>query len=188
MGGHWEKSPGTEVLTALLATSGPGTLVAEDLGVITPEVDALRRSFGLPGMKILQFAFDGSPDNPYLPHAHEIASVVYTGTHDNDTTLGWWADQDDQTRTEVREFVPLPTEPMPWALVRTAMSSVARLAVVPAQDLLGLGSESRMNVPGTPEGNWSWQSEEGDFDDELATRIRDLVETYDRLPPRPVTS
>ncbi len=180
--GHWEKSPGREVLTALVETCGKGTLVAEDLGVITPEVEELRREFALPGMKILQFAFDGSPDNPYLPHAHDLDSVVYTGTHDNDTTLGWWEQLDAHDRATALEHVPLPGEPMPWALVRTAMSSVGRLAIVPAQDLLGLGSDSRMNVPGTAEGNWSWQAQADAFDDALAARLRELVETYDRLP------
>ncbi|HET6562489.1 MAG TPA: 4-alpha-glucanotransferase [Marmoricola sp.] len=179
--GAWEKSPGAEVLAALVETSGPGTLVAEDLGVITPEVDALRRRFGLPGMKVLQFAFDGDPDNSYLPAHHEQLSVVYTGTHDNDTTLGWWAEQSAEERRNVVAELLDPTEPMPWAMVRLTMASTATLAVVPAQDLLGLGSESRMNTPGTPTGNWSWQAFADDFDAPLAARLRELVEEHDRL-------
>ena len=179
--GHWEKTPGRAVLSALLETSGEGTLVAEDLGVITPEVDQLRLEFGLPGMKVLQFAFDGDPENFYLPKNHVPNSVVYTGTHDNDTTPGWWAGLDDEARAEVLQHVADPSQPMPWALIETALASVSKLAVVPAQDLLGLGSESRMNTPGTVSGNWSWQAEPGVFDEALATRLRLLVERWDRL-------
>jgi 4-alpha-glucanotransferase len=179
--GEWVKSPGAEVLAALFEVSGEGTLVAEDLGTITPEVDSLRRRFELPGMKVLQFAFDGDQDNIYLPPHHDVLNVVYTGTHDNDTTLGWWESVDDQVRTNARTWFPDPDEPMPWALVRLAMASTARLAVVPAQDLLELGSESRMNVPGSAEGNWSWQAEPGVFDAGLARRMRALVEEHERL-------
>jgi 4-alpha-glucanotransferase len=163
------------VLSALVEAAGPGTLVAEDLGVITPEVDALRSDFGLPGMKVLQFAFNGDADNPYLPERHGEQSVVYTGTHDNDTTVGWWSGTDEATRARVRARLLVPDEPMPWALVRLAMSSTARLAVVPAQDLLALDSRSRMNTPGTDEGNWGWQAPSGAFDADLAGRVRDVV-------------
>ncbi len=179
--GKWIEAPGREVLTALVDTAGPGTLVAEDLGVITPPVDKLRTDFGLPGMKVLQFAFDGEADNPYLPAHHDELSVVYTGTHDNDTTLGWWAEQDEKTRAAVRRELADPDEPMPWALVRLAMESTARLAVVPAQDLLGLGTESRMNTPGTDEGNWAWQAPPGAFDRDLAARLRVLAQQAERV-------
>lgn len=178
--GRWVKAPGEEVLTALVETAGPGTLVAEDLGVITPEVDELRLRFGLPGMKVLQFAFDGSLDNSYLPANHGELSVVYTGTHDNDTTVGWWASIDDRTRTQVASHLIDPEEAMPGALIRLAMESTARLAVVPAQDLLALGSEARMNTPGTDEGNWAWQAPEGAFDADLADQLRALVERTGR--------
>ncbi len=180
--GWWVPGPGAEILSALVDTAGPGTLVAEDLGVITPEVDELRLRFGLPGMKILQFAFDGSPDNPYLPQHHDEQSVIYTGTHDNDTTVGWWQQLDDHTRGLVRSSLVDPDEEMPWALIRLALQSPARLAVVPAQDLLGLDSASRMNIPGTPEGNWTWQAPAGAFDKDLAARVRGLVEAAGRLP------
>jgi 4-alpha-glucanotransferase len=170
------------VLAALVETAGPGTLVAEDLGVITPGVEELRLAFGLPGMKVLQFAFDGGSENLYLPEHHGELSVVYTGTHDNDTTLGWWSGLDAATRRRVRSVVPVADEPMPWALIRLAMDSTARLAVVPAQDLLALGSESRMNTPGSDSGNWAWQAETGSFDAALAERVRRLVEDGDRLP------
>ncbi|SDS35162.1 4-alpha-glucanotransferase [Nocardioides scoriae] len=172
--GAWVPGPGREVLAALVETAGEGTLVAEDLGVITPEVDALRLGFDLPGMKVLQFAFDGSEDNPYLPARHGENTVVYTGTHDNDTTLGWWRGCDRATRRRVRQHVGLRR--MPWALVRLALDSTARLAVVPAQDLLALGSEARMNTPGTRDGNWGWQAPEGAFDGALARRLRGLVD------------
>ena len=180
--GEWVKSPGEEVLAALVETSGEGTLIAEDLGTITPEVDALRQRFGLPGMKVLQFAFDGDEENIYLPEHHDVLNVVYTGTHDNDTTLGWWEAAEPAVRSNARAWLLDPTEAMPWALVRLAMASTARLAIVPAQDLLGLGSESRMNVPGSAEGNWSWQADAGVFDAALAGRVRALVEEHDRLP------
>jgi 4-alpha-glucanotransferase len=179
--GWWVKGPGPEVLSALVDTAGAGTLVAEDLGVITPQVEELRTRFDLPGMKILQFAFDGSPDNPYLPQRHGELSVVYTGTHDNDTTVGWWEELDELARERVSSFLIDPDEEMPWALVRLAMESPARLAVVPAQDLLGLGSESRMNTPGTARDNWAWQAAPDSFDAGLASRLRDLVASADRL-------
>jgi 4-alpha-glucanotransferase len=149
--------------------------------VITPQVEELRTRFDLPGMKILQFAFDGSPDNPYLPRRHGELSVVYTGTHDNDTTVGWWEELDEPARERVSSFLVDPDEEMPWALVRLAMESPARLAVVPAQDLLGLGSESRMNTPGTARDNWAWQAAPDSFDTGLASRLRDLVASADRL-------
>lgn len=180
--GHWVKGPGSEVVRALVETAGEGTLVAEDLGVITPEVTALRDDFRLPGMKILQFAYNDDPKNPYLPKFHGKWSVVYTGTHDNDTTLGWWEGTDKQTRAKVLAAVPDPDEAMPWALIRLALSSTARLVVVPAQDLLELGTESRMNVPGVADGNWAWQAVVDAFDDELSQRVHAMVAEADRIP------
>lgn len=180
--GHWVTGPGRAVLEALVETAGPGTLVAEDLGVITPEVDSLRLAFGLPGMKVLQFAFDGDAQNPYLPPLHGEQSVVYTGTHDNDTTLGWWESVDEATRERTRAHLLDPAEPMPWALIRLAMDSTSRLAVVPAQDLLGLGAGSRMNTPGVRDGNWGWRAPEGSFTADLATRLRELTDSTGRAP------
>lgn len=176
--GHWVDGPGGAVLEALVETAGEGTLVAEDLGVITAEVDGLRERAGLPGMKVLQFAFDGDEHNTHLPASHGTDSVVYTGTHDNDTTLGWWREADDATRARVSALAP---GEQPWALLRLALESTARLAVVPAQDLLGLGSEARMNTPGTRDGNWAWQAPAGAFDDALAARLRVEVERTGRL-------
>ena len=181
--GHWVEGPAREVLSALVEAAGPGTLVAEDLGVITPEVDELRQDFGLPGMKVLQFAFDGDQHNPYLPERHGEQSVVYTGTHDNDTTLGWWAGLDEATRARVGSRLLVADEAMPWSLVRLALSSTARLTVVPAQDLLGLDARSRMNTPGTEGGNWQWQAPSGGFDEDLALRLRRLVEEHGRSTP-----
>jgi 4-alpha-glucanotransferase len=178
--GHWEPGPGLELLRPLVETAGEGSLVAEDLGVITPAVERLRRDAGLPGMKVLQFAFDGDDDNPHLPAHHEELSVVYTGTHDNDTTLGWWRSRPADERARVRAALPDGAEEMPWALVRLAESSRSRLAVVPAQDLLGLGSEARMNTPGEPDGNWAWRAAAGVFDDALARRLRAVVESSGR--------
>jgi 4-alpha-glucanotransferase len=179
--GSWVPGPGDAVLSALVDVAGAGTLVAEDLGVITPDVQALRDRFGLPGMKILQFAFDGSPDNPYLPGHHGERSVIYTGTHDNDTTVGWWQGLDEPARELVRSHLLDPGEPMPWALIHLALTSTARLAVVPAQDLLGLDSASRLNTPGTAEGNWAWRAPAGAFDAALAARLRAAVSAADRL-------
>ena len=179
--GEWVPGPGADILSVLLDTAGPGTLVAEDLGVITPEVDELRTRFGLPGMKVLQFAFDGDADNLHLPRQHEEQGVAYTGTHDNDTTLGWWQQLDDEVRDQVRSHLSDPDEPMPWALIRLALQSSARLAVVPAQDILELGNEARMNTPGTAGDNWAWRAPAGAFDDDLATRVRELVAATDRL-------
>jgi 4-alpha-glucanotransferase len=173
--GWWEAGPGLDLLRPLVDAAGPGSLVAEDLGVITAGVEQLRRDVGLPGMRVLQFGFDGDPANAHLPAQHEEWSVVYTGTHDNDTTLGWWRSLDDDTRDLVRRVLVDPDEPMPWALVRLAHTSPARLAVVPAQDLLGLGSEARMNTPGVTDGNWMWRAADGVFDDDLAARLREVV-------------
>ncbi len=182
--GAWVPTPGREVLSALVDEAGPGRLVAEDLGVITEEVDRLRQDFGLPGMRVLQFAFDGDPSNTHLPQHHERHCVVYTGTHDNDTTVGWAGDLDDRTRVRVRQYLVGPQDEMPCPLTRTALASVANLAVIPMQDLLGLGSAARMNVPGRPGDNWAWQLR-GDVFEEiltqgLARRMRELLTRYDR--------
>ena len=178
--GHWVKTPGKALFNALLASFDHLPLVAEDLGTITPEVDALRAKYGWPGMKILQFAFDGSAENPYLPHNHETNSVVYTGTHDNDTTVGWFNGLNEATQKQVRHYLACHEEPMPWPLIRAALASVARLAVVPMQDLLALGEGSRMNTPGSNEDNWQWRFEWSQVEDSLAARFREMVRLYGR--------
>ena len=180
--GRWVPGPGDALFEAISADlARPLPLVAEDLGVITPEVEALRDRWGLPGMKILQFAFDGSPQNPYLPHRHRPLSVVYTGTHDNDTTLGWYNNLPEHTRENLLEYLGRPNERWPWPLVRSALASVACLAVVPMQDLLGLGSDHRMNVPGVADGNWGWRFQWDWLPEDLAQRMHDMVHRYDRL-------
>lgn len=186
--GRWVEAPGEEILEALRqAADGHLPLVAEDLGVITPAVTALRDRYGLPGMKILQFAFDGGDDNPYRPARHEPLSVVYTGTHDNDTTLGWWNGLDASQRERVRDVLADeqgidPATPMPDALVESALASRANLAIVPVADFLGLGGEARINVPGTTEGNWHWRLPAEALDDALADRLRGCLIAHDRLP------
>ncbi|MBI5041716.1 MAG: 4-alpha-glucanotransferase [Gammaproteobacteria bacterium] len=178
--GHWVKAPGQRLFQALLDSFHDLPLVAEDLGIITPEVDALRIGFGLPGMKILQFSFGGDAHNPYLPHNHEYLSVAYTGTHDNDTTLGWYAGLDESVRAHAHEYLGYSTEAMPWPLIRATFASVAVLAVIPLQDALALGSEHRMNTPGVTEGNWRWRFAWEQLPDDLAERLRQLVELYGR--------
>ena len=141
----------------------------------------MKRIFGgLFAALVLQFAFSGEGDNPHLPHMHEHDSVVYTGTHDNDTTMGWWQTLDAGTRSRVHAEVPDPGEQMPWPLIGLALSSRARLAVVPAQDLLGLGSAARMNTPGGTQGNWAWRAAARSFTTALAARMASLVETTRR--------
>lgn len=181
MEGRWVQAPGAELLDAMFAAYPHLQLVAENLGLITPEVEQLRARFGLAGMLILQFAFSGNADNPYLPHNHAEAEVVYTGTHDNDTTLGWYTTLDDAARAQLHDYLGQPGEIMPWPLVRAALRSVAQLAIVPWQDLLALGSEARMNIPGTVEGNWCWQFDWSQLADDLPERLREWLALYGRL-------
>ncbi|MBI3570620.1 MAG: 4-alpha-glucanotransferase [Gammaproteobacteria bacterium] len=178
--GHWVKVPGEALFEALKSHFGTLPLVAEDLGLITPEVHALRERFGFPGMRILQFAFDGGPDNPYLPHNHRTNSVVYTGTHDNDTTLGWFEGLPAEKQLHVVDYLGYPHEPMPWPLARAALASVAKLAVIPMQDLLMLGRGYRLNTPGTTSGNWRWQFQWEQLPPNLAERLRRMVRMYGR--------
>jgi 4-alpha-glucanotransferase len=155
--GEWRQGPGDGLLEAVGDEVPLDAVVAEDLGIITPEVRELRDRFGLAGMLVLQFAFDGSADNPFLPVNHIENAVVYTGTHDNDTTLGWYASLDDNTRRYMREVLGDTHAPMPDGLIQAALASPARLAMLPMQDLLGLDSSARMNSPGTASGNWTWR-------------------------------
>ena len=185
--GAWVPAPGRELFTTLQRELGNLPLIAEDLGVITPDVNELRESCGFPGMRVLQFAFDageaGSLDasNRFLPHNHSVASVVYTGTHDNDTTRGWFERRTPQERNYISRYTGSPQEPVQWTFIRMALASVCRFAVVPLQDVLGLGSEARLNTPGTSGGgNWSWRFEEGALTDGLAARLRGLSSLYGR--------
>lgn len=179
--GQWVKVPGKALFDTIRQRLGSLPLVAEDLGIITEEVNALRLGEGFPGMKILQFAFDGQPSNPYLPHRHEPVSVVYTGTHDNNTTKGWFEeDLNDWQRHYVLEYLGMPQGEMPWPMIRSALASVAVLAIIPFQDLLELGSAHRFNTPGTIENNWVWRFQWNQVPDHLAQRLRQLVTLYGR--------
>jgi 4-alpha-glucanotransferase len=182
MNGTWVKAEGDALFARLRKEFGALPLIAEDLGVITDEVEALRHKYRLPGMKVLQFAFDGGPGNPYLPFHHDRDYVVYTGTHDNDTTLGWYQSLDAGVQDHIRDYLGLPEEPMPWPMIRCALSSRADLAIVPMQDLLGLDGMHRMNKPGVPTGNWQWRFSWDQVTDELPTRLTRLVQLYGRAP------
>ena len=183
--GRWVKAPGERLLeTALRTFARDGTalpLIAEDLGVITPEVDALRDRFALPGMKILQFAFDGGPENPYLPHNYPPNCVVYTGTHDNDTTVSWFAGLKPEEQQHVYAYLGFPEIPMPEALIRSALASDARLAMIPMQDLLALGAGHRMNTPGTlSDANWRWRFAWPQLSPRSSAIVADWIRLYGR--------
>jgi 4-alpha-glucanotransferase len=189
--GRWTKGPGAALFVALRDALGDLPIVAENLGVITPEVEALRREFGFPGMAILQFAWGTDPQgSTFIPHNLTRDVVDYTGTHDNDTTVGWWtAGVGDSTRSAqeveeeheyVRRYLRTDGSEIHWDFVRAVLASVADLAVVPLQDVLGLGSEARMNLPGRPGGNWRWRARDGALTPELRGRLRGLTELYGR--------
>jgi 4-alpha-glucanotransferase len=183
--GHWVEAPGAALLEAVFAAlDGSGLpLVAENLGIITPEVEALRTRFDIPGMLVLQFAFDGGPGNPYLPHNHSANNVVYTGTHDNDTTLSWYEGLPEEQQRHVREYLGDPGLPMPRALMQSALASVARLAILPMQDVLEQGAGHRMNTPGTMGGNnWRWRFTWDQLNDEKAAELARMVRLYGRHP------
>jgi 4-alpha-glucanotransferase len=178
--GAWVKAPGLELFRALEAALGLLPLVAEDLGMITPEVEALRHELGLPGMKVLQFGFSNKGAHIHLPPRFTPDTVAYTGTHDNNTTLGWWRETGEVEREAVEALVgPAGASPV-WPLIRATEASVARMAVVPAQDLLELGAEARMNTPSVAGGNWSWRAPEASWTPELAARLAALIEVTDR--------
>jgi 4-alpha-glucanotransferase len=179
--GEWVKAPGLALFRALETALGPLPLIAEDLGLITPEVEALRLEMRMPGMKVIQFGFSDKGAHTHLPHQFVPATVAYTGTHDNDTTLGWWKTAREVERAAALEYTRSPAEASPvWPLMRAAETSVAQIAVVPAQDLLELGSDARMNTPAKPEGNWSWRAPEHCWTAELAAKLAALVDVTDR--------
>jgi 4-alpha-glucanotransferase len=197
MKGRWRSAPGARFFRAVGAALGELPLIAEDLGLVTPAVESLRVRFGFPGIKLLQFAFGTDPQGPsFLPHNYPRDAVAYTGTHDNDTTAGWFHDPGSGTRSPeqtARErraalrYLGAPDDDarddgreIHWRMIRAIMASVANLAIVPAQDLLGLGSEARMNHPGTTAGNWSFRLRPGALTPAIADRLRDLTETYGR--------
>jgi 4-alpha-glucanotransferase len=181
--GQWRRGRGDALLGALRARLGADVpLVAEDLGIITDEVRALRDRFELPGMVVLQFAFDGSPDNPHLPQHHRPNAVVYTGTHDNDTTVGWYASLEPHAREVVHAMLGVGSTPrVPDFLIDAAYASNAALAVIPMQDLLARDSSARMNTPGTLAGNWGWRFDWSDVPDSLAATCRERAVRSGRL-------
>jgi len=190
--GRWVQGPGAALFEALKNAIGELPIVAENLGVITPEVEAIRSDFGFPGMAILQFAFGKDPQAPdFKPHNFPRNRVAYTGTHDNDTTVGWWssAGAGDSTRTAediqeerdlTRKYLATDGSEIHWVFIRTLMASVAHTVLFPLQDVLGLGSEARMNTPAVPSGNWRWRFGEEMLTPAIAQRLKDMVSTYDR--------
>ncbi len=186
--GKWVKGPGVRFMEAIEAVLGTLPILAEDLGFITPEVEMLRDQFEFPGMKILQFAFATDASNPYLPHNFAPNCLVYTGTHDNDTTLGWYYSREEQERQAMHRYLGPLSESVNWALMRLAYQSVADLAIVPLQDVLGLGAEARMNTPGKLGGNWSWRFQLEDLLPQHSAALKEMALAYARLEPEVKTS
>lgn len=178
--GTWKKAPGKDFFQSLFKKYGTLNIVAEDLGIITEDVEELRDAFDFPGMKILQFAFSNDADNLYLPHNFIKNCIVYTGTHDNDTSFGWFESLVEDDRQQVREYLGNSKEAISWALIRLAWASAARIAIAPMQDFLELGSEHRMNIPGTSENNWKWKLTSGSLNSHLAEKIKRLNQIYGR--------
>lgn len=181
--GEWLEAPGETLFDLLEQEMGQLPFLAEDLGVITPDVEALREKHGFPGMKILQFAFGSNGKNPFLPFNYDRNCVVYTGTHDNDTTVGWFHQlTNDQERSRVLFYLNCSPDDVHWALIRLAMGSVAERAIFPLQDIMGLGTETRMNYPGKPSGNWGWRYQSHQLTQELGDRLHQLTEIHGRSP------
>jgi 4-alpha-glucanotransferase len=184
--GRWVAGPGRRLFEALERDLGELSLVAEDLGEITPDVVALREELELPGMAILQFAFSPEPRSSFIPYNHQRNLVVYTGTHDNNTSVGWYReDASDREQDLLRCYAAHDGSEPAWALIRLALGSVADLAVIPHQDLAGLGSSSRMNTPGVADGNWRFRLTEEMLSPSIATRLREQIETFGRAPSEP---
>jgi 4-alpha-glucanotransferase len=181
--GEWIKAPGEQLFEAIKHKLGKLPVMAEDLGEITPEVEALRDKYEFPGMKILQFAFNGGPENPFLPFNCERNFIVYTGTHDNDTTVGWFNKASDYEKQNLLLYLGcFSPEGIHWDLIRLALSSVANQAIIPLQDILGLDTQARMNFPSKADGNWDWSYRSGVLTKELSNRLRVLTTLYGRAP------
>lgn len=180
--GHWEVAPGGEVFAAVRRELGDFPIIVEDLGIITPDVVALREIFGVPGMNVLHFAFDGDPANAYLPHNHARNSVTYTATHDNQTTVGWWSSILEEEREQTRRYLGHHVNDVAWDLLRVAWASASNTAIAPMQDVLRLGDEARMNTPATASGNWAWRLTPEQIDWALAEGLRTLTSAYGRIP------
>jgi 4-alpha-glucanotransferase len=186
--GRWVKAPGMELFEAIEQALGELPILAEDLGVITPAVEALRDHFEFPGMKILQFAFDSkeagglNATNAFLPHNHQRNAVVYTGTHDNDTTKGWYRARTPEEKDLIRRYLGRPDHDIAWEFIRMAMASVARYDIIPMQDILNLDSDARMNRPAILGGNWAWRYRPEALNEWVSMRLRELVDLYGRDP------
>ena len=182
MNGRWVPGPGLALFEAVRAALGGLPIIAEDLGVITPDVESLRDDLGFPGMKVLQFAFGGDPDDLYLPHNYQARCVVYTGTHDNDTTTGWWQTLGPAERRNVQLYLGRDGSDISWDFIRLALASVGDTVIVPMQDVFGLGSSGRMNTPGRAGGNWGWRYSADMLTVDLAERLGLLAQVYGRAP------
>ena len=183
MYGEWIKAPGTALLDLINQKFGNLPIIAEDLGVITPEVEALRDRYEFPGMKILQFAFGAGPGDPFLPFNYDRNCVVYTGTHDNDTTVGWFNQLSNDERDEVLRYLGcIDPQGIHWSLIRMGWMSIANTAIVPYQDLLGLDTDARMNFPGKPEGNWGWRYRPEALNREVGDRLKSMTYISGRAP------
>jgi 4-alpha-glucanotransferase len=178
--GHWVPAPGDALLSSLQSEFGTLPFIAEDLGLITPQVEHLRDRHKLPGMKVLQFAFGDDFRNPYLPHNHVQSCVIYTGTHDNDTTRGWYRSAQEKEKDHVRRYLARDGSDVCWDMIRVAWMSVADLAIAPLQDVLDLGSEARMNFPGRATGNWTWRYEHHQINTWTFDRLAELTWLYGR--------
>ena len=184
--GRWVDGPKDDLFVKLREALGELPFFAEDLGYITPDVHAMRERLQIPGMAVLQFGFGDVGAHAHLPHTFTSDKVVYTGTHDNDTLLGWWASgATDHERQQAQAYLGRCDDGVNWAMIRAAVNSVASLCVVPLQDALGLGSDARMNVPSRNEGNWRWRFAAELLRPELAAKLATLAEVSDRLPPKP---
>jgi 4-alpha-glucanotransferase len=179
--GRWVPGPGKDFFHSIRQSLGDLPIIAEDLGVITPDVIELRQSFNLPGMKILQFAFDNDPEDPFLPHNYPEYCVVYTGTHDNDTVLGWYKRVSDEEKSFYRKYFDRDGSQVSWDLIRGVWSSVAVFGLAPMQDFLSLDNKARMNYPGNPSGNWMWRMSDQALSPELQTKIKELNYLYSRM-------
>ena len=181
--GRWIACPGLELFKALRKACPKAKLVAEDLGEITEEVNKLRTITGLPGMAVMQFAFGSEADNAYLPHNFDANCVAYSGTHDNDTSIGWYQSLDAATQDHVRRYLGISGDTIAWDLIRAAIESSALLAIFPLQDLMSLGSEARLNTPGAPFGNWQWRYQPHQIDQlqsDSSAYLREHLSTYGR--------
>ncbi len=178
--GRWVRAPGKAFLSTIKAALGVLPIIAEDLGVITPDVTALRDAFDLPGMKVIQFAFGSSSEDTFLPHNYVKNCVVYTGTHDNDTTRGWYERMGENERHFYRRYMDRDDKQVAWDLIRLVWMSVGVFALAPMQDFLNLGNQARMNYPGNPSGNWSWRMQAGAASETLLNRIKELNYLYAR--------